>query len=92
MSQKDILERVVDLSRLGPFSADKHERLKKEFERILDLFKVLEDLPKSADTKTQGPATPWRDDVTRISGARDKILANFPSKEGALLKVPKVIE
>jgi aspartyl-tRNA(Asn)/glutamyl-tRNA(Gln) amidotransferase subunit C len=66
-----------------------------QLNRILEAVNVLQ----SVDTSSVGPTAQvialenvMRDDVARRSTDREAILANAPLREGALLRVPVVLE
>lgn len=93
--KKDLFDYVAHLARLGPYEAKDKERLSQDFDRILELFKSLEEL----NTQGVNPMSHvldlknvTREDETQVFKNRDKTLGNFPQKEGDFLKVPKVIE
>ena len=92
-SQK-IFERVAQLSRLGPYQPKEAEQLGKDFARILDLFKVLEQLAmdQEKESAASGPRNVFREDECLVFENRQAILSNFPDKESSYLKVPKVME
>ncbi|MBI2070473.1 MAG: hypothetical protein HYT79_07685 [Elusimicrobia bacterium] len=93
MDAKAIVSQVAHLARLGPYAPAAEEKLAKEFNRILELFGVLGELPKAAHAQDQGvDPTPLREDAIAAFGSRDAVIRNFPERESVLLKVPKVIE
>ncbi|MBI4669698.1 MAG: hypothetical protein HY747_11060 [Elusimicrobia bacterium] len=94
---EDVFERIANLARLGPYPAEDKAKLSKDFGRILELFNVLAEMPPDgeAERRRGGEAerkTVFRDDVVKPFAEKNKIIENFPEKEGPLLKVPKVIE
>lgn len=95
MRKDNLFDYVAHLARLGPYEAKDKERLSQDFNRILDLFKALEEL----NTQSVNPMSHIldlknvaREDETQVFKNREKTLGNFPQKEGNFLKVPKVIE
>lgn len=92
---KDILDSISQLAKLGPYPSERKNQLKREFENILNLFQVLNNLSSHAKEEKKNDqeiSTPLREDIAQPSQKRHKIISNFPDKEAALLKVPKVIE
>jgi len=90
-----LFDRVAHLARLGPYEPKMGEHLGQDFARILDLFKVLEQLTANKETKPSwaaGPCNAFREDESRAFKNREAIVANFPAKESSYLKVPRVIE
>lgn len=98
MDSVETLEHVAKLARLGPYTQERKEKLAKEFGRILDLFKTLEKLPARKENKDEkhpwhsADGTPFRADIARQEGNKERVISNFPEREGVLLRVPKVID
>ncbi|HEY7463468.1 MAG TPA: Asp-tRNA(Asn)/Glu-tRNA(Gln) amidotransferase subunit GatC [Candidatus Limnocylindria bacterium] len=94
MISREDVEHVAALARLG-LTDDEIDRMQGQLNRILEAVNVLQ----SVDTSSVGPTAQvialenvMRDDVARRSTDREAILANAPLREGALLRVPVVLE
>jgi aspartyl-tRNA(Asn)/glutamyl-tRNA(Gln) amidotransferase subunit C len=94
MISREDAEHVAALARLG-LTDDEIDRMQGQLNRILEAVNVLQ----SVDTSSVGPTAQvialenvMRDDVARRSADREAILANAPLREGALLRVPVVLE
>jgi aspartyl-tRNA(Asn)/glutamyl-tRNA(Gln) amidotransferase subunit C len=94
MISREDVEHVAALARLG-LTDDEIDRMQGQLNRILEAVNVLQ----SVDTSSVGPTAQvialenvMRDDVARRSADREAILANAPLREGALLRVPVVLE
>lgn len=88
------VEHVAGLARLG-LTDDEVERMAAQLNRILEAIGQLQ----SVDTSSVGPTAQvialenvMRDDVARPGISREAALANAPLREGALLRVPVILE
>jgi aspartyl-tRNA(Asn)/glutamyl-tRNA(Gln) amidotransferase subunit C len=93
ISRADV-EHVAALARLG-LTDDEIDRMQGQLNRILEAIAELQ----SVDTSTVGPTAQvielenvMRDDLARPGISRDAALANAPLREGALLRVPVILE
>ena len=93
ISRADV-EHVARLARLG-LTDDEIERIGGQLNRILEAIGRLQ----SVDTSSVGPTAQvialenvMRDDVARPGISREAALANAPQREGALLRVPVILE
>lgn len=86
-----IVERTAHLARLGPYNETAGLKLAQEFKRILELFTVLGEL-KEAPADSPEMMNLLRADAVLAFAQQEKIIENFPAKQGRLLKVPKVLE
>ena len=88
------VEHVARLARLG-LTDEEVERIGGQLNRILEAIGQLQ----SVDTSSVGPTAQvialenvMRDDVARPGISREAALANVPLREGALLRVPVILE
>ncbi len=88
------VEHVARLARLG-LTDEEVERMAGQLNRILEAIGQLQ----SVDTSSVGPTAQvialenvMRDDVARPGISREAALANAPLREGALLRVPVILE
>jgi aspartyl-tRNA(Asn)/glutamyl-tRNA(Gln) amidotransferase subunit C len=93
ISRTDV-EHVAQLARLG-LTDEEIERLVPQLSRILEAVGKLSDV----DTSSVGPTAQvialenvMREDVAGPSMSREAALAEAPIREGALLRVPVVLE
>jgi len=93
ISRSDV-EHVAALARLG-LTDDEIERLVPQLSRILEAVGKL----ANVDTSSVGPTAQvivlenvMREDVARPGISREAALAGAPLREGALLRVPVVLE
>jgi aspartyl-tRNA(Asn)/glutamyl-tRNA(Gln) amidotransferase subunit C len=93
VSLEDV-QHIALLARLG-LTPDEAERLRGELDAILDYVRKLESL----DTTDVEPTahvvdlpTPLREDRVANPGAADEMTRNAPDRDGAFLRVPKIIE
>jgi aspartyl-tRNA(Asn)/glutamyl-tRNA(Gln) amidotransferase subunit C len=93
ISRADV-EHVAALARLG-LTDEEIDRMQGQLNRILEAIAELQ----SVDTSTVGPTAQvielenvMRDDLARPGISRDAALANAPLREGALLRVPVILE
>jgi aspartyl-tRNA(Asn)/glutamyl-tRNA(Gln) amidotransferase subunit C len=93
ISRADV-EHVAALARLG-LTDDEIDRMQGQLNRILEAIAELQ----SVDTSAVGPTAQvielenvMRDDLARPGISRDAALANAPLREGALLRVPVILE
>ena len=93
ISRSDV-EHVAALARLG-LTDEEIERLVPQLTRILEAVGTL----SAVDTSSVGPTAQvialenvMRDDIARPSMNREAALAEAPMREGALLRVPLVLE
>ncbi|MBI5555070.1 MAG: Asp-tRNA(Asn)/Glu-tRNA(Gln) amidotransferase subunit GatC [Elusimicrobia bacterium] len=91
---KKEVEYVARLARLALSGAEK-EKMTAQLDSILQYMDTLNKL----DTKKVEPTSHvlplknvWREDVTKLSYAREEILANAPEQAEGFYKVKKVIE
>lgn len=92
---KEIFEHTAHLARLGPYESSQEEKLTKEFERILELFDILKEIPPEKtrwEVSAGDLKNVCRQDSAQAFENTKTIIENFPGKEGSLIKVPKVIE
>jgi glutamyl-tRNA(Gln) and/or aspartyl-tRNA(Asn) amidotransferase, C subunit len=94
MISRSEVEHVARLARLG-LTDDEVERMAGQLNRILEAIGQLQ----SVDTSSVGPTAQvialenvMRDDVARPGISREAALANAPLREGALLRVPVILE
>ena len=94
MISREDVEHVAELARLG-LTDDEIDLMQGQLNRILEAVGRLQEV----DTSSVGPTATviqleniMRDDVARPAMARDAALANAPLREGALLRVPVVLE
>lgn len=94
MISRSEVEHVAGLARLG-LTDDEVERMAAQLNRILEAIGQLQ----SVDTSSVGPTAQvialenvMRDDVARPGISREAALANAPLREGALLRVPVILE
>ena len=93
LSVEDV-RHIALLARLE-LSADEEAAFALQLDHILSHFEKLKQLDTDAVEPTAhivDMATPFRDDVVRNRPAVDALLANAPQRDGALFKVPKIIE
>lgn len=85
------IEKIATLARLELTGQEK-ETLARQFEEILNYFKIMEDAPAgNARAADFGPAGPlFREDVAVTSGVSPEDFS--PHLENGHFKVPKVIE
>lgn len=93
ISRSDV-EHVAALARLG-LTDEEIDRLVGQLSRILEAVSKLSEV----DTSAVGPTAQvielenvMRDDVARPAISREVALAEAPLREGALLRVPVVLE
>lgn len=93
ISRADV-EHVAALARLG-LTDEEIDRLVGQLSRILEAVSKLSEV----DTSAVGPTAQvialenvMRDDVARPAISREAALAEAPMREGALLRVPVVLE
>jgi aspartyl-tRNA(Asn)/glutamyl-tRNA(Gln) amidotransferase subunit C len=93
ITREDVVH-VAALARLG-LTDDEIDRMQGQLSRILEAIGELQ----SVDTSSIGPTAQvialenvMREDVARSGIARDAALANAPLHEGALLRVPVILE
>jgi aspartyl-tRNA(Asn)/glutamyl-tRNA(Gln) amidotransferase subunit C len=95
MISKEEVKHIAELARLGITEAE-IEKMQKELSLILDYVKLLEEV----DTSDVEPAfyTPYLKNVTRediVKGCEkeqvEKIIEEFPSREGRYVKVKEVL-
>jgi aspartyl-tRNA(Asn)/glutamyl-tRNA(Gln) amidotransferase subunit C len=94
MISREDVEHVAALARLG-LTADEIDLMQGQLNRILEAVGELQ----SVDTSSVGPTAQvialenvMRDDVARPGIGREAALANAPVREGALLRVPVILE
>ena len=94
MISREDVEHVAALARLG-LTDDEVDLMQGQLNRILEAVGQLQ----SVDTSSVGPTAQvialenvMRDDVARPGIAREAALANAPVREGALLRVPVILE
>jgi aspartyl-tRNA(Asn)/glutamyl-tRNA(Gln) amidotransferase subunit C len=93
ISRADV-EHVAALARLG-LTDEEIDRMQGQLNRILEAIAELQ----SVDTSAVGPTAQvielenvMREDLARPGISRDAALANAPLREGALLRVPVILE
>src|SRR5918995_4537521 len=93
ITREDVVH-VAALARLG-LTEGEIDRMQGQLNRILEAVGELQ----SVDTSSVGPTAQvialenvMRDDVARPGIARNAALANAPLREGALLRVPVILE
>ena len=93
ITREDVVH-VAALARLG-LTDEEIDRMQDQLNRILEAVGELQ----SVDTSSVGPTAQvialenvMRDDAARPGIARDAALANAPLHEGALLRVPVILE
>ena len=85
---------IALLARLS-FSDVEEEAFAEQLDHILGYFQRLNDLNTDQVEPTAHitpMATPFRDDVVENAPASEQWLANAPARDGAFVKVPKIIE
>jgi aspartyl-tRNA(Asn)/glutamyl-tRNA(Gln) amidotransferase subunit C len=94
MINREDVEHVAALSRLG-LTDDEIDLMQGQLNRILEAVGELQ----SVDTSSVGPTAQvialenvMREDVVRPGIGREAALANAPIREGALLRVPVILE
>ncbi len=91
---KETIEHVASLARLN-LSEKETEKLASEMENIIGYVDKLNELDTS-NVKAMEHVIPMknvlREDVSKPSYDRDKILGNAPTQEEGCFKVPKVVE
>jgi aspartyl-tRNA(Asn)/glutamyl-tRNA(Gln) amidotransferase subunit C len=94
MISREDVEHVASLARLG-LSDDEIDLMQGQLNRILEAVGQLQ----SVDTSSVGPTAQvialenvMRGDVARTGIGREAALANAPIREGALLRVPVILE
>ncbi|HYN64731.1 MAG TPA: Asp-tRNA(Asn)/Glu-tRNA(Gln) amidotransferase subunit GatC, partial [Candidatus Limnocylindrales bacterium] len=94
MISREDVEHVAALARLG-LTDDEIDLMQGQLNRILEAVGQLQ----SVDTSSVGPTAQvialenvMRDDVARPGISREAALANAPIREGALLRVPVILE
>lgn len=94
MISREDVEHVAALARLG-LTDDEIDLMQGQLNRILEAVGQLQ----SVDTSSVGPTAQvialenvMRDDVVRPGITREAALANAPVREGALLRVPVILE
>jgi aspartyl-tRNA(Asn)/glutamyl-tRNA(Gln) amidotransferase subunit C len=94
MISREDVEHVAALARLG-LTNDEIDLMQGQLNRILEAVGELQ----SVDTSSVGPTAQvialenvMRDDVARPGIGREAALANAPVREGALLRVPVILE
>ena len=94
MISRDDVEHVAALARLG-LTDEEIDLMQGQLNRILEAVGQLQ----SVDTSSVGPTAQvialenvMRDDVARPGIGREAALANAPIREGALLRVPVILE
>jgi aspartyl-tRNA(Asn)/glutamyl-tRNA(Gln) amidotransferase subunit C len=94
MISREDVEHVAALARLG-LTQDEIDLMQGQLNRILEAVSQLQ----SVDTSSVGPTAQvialenvMRDDVARPGIGREAALANAPIREGALLRVPVILE
>ena len=94
MITREDVAHVAALARLG-LTDEEIDRMQGQLNRILEAIGELQ----SVDTSSVGPTAQvialenvMREDVARPGIARDAALANAPLHEGALLRVPVILE
>ena len=94
MISREDVEHVAALARLG-LTDDEIDLMQGQLNRILEAVGQLQ----SVDTSSVGPTAQvielenvMRDDVARPGIEREAALANAPIREGALLRVPVILE
>jgi aspartyl-tRNA(Asn)/glutamyl-tRNA(Gln) amidotransferase subunit C len=92
MIEREEVLRIAELARLE-LSADEVERMTGDLSKILEyvaqLSRVQDDAAAAAD---QAPPTPRREDKVLPSRHVSELLDAAPSREGALVRVPRVVE
>jgi aspartyl-tRNA(Asn)/glutamyl-tRNA(Gln) amidotransferase subunit C len=94
MISREDVEHVAALARLG-LTEGEIDLMQDQLNRILEAVGQLQ----SVDTSSVGPTAQvialenvMREDVARPSIGREAALANAPVREGALLRVPVILE
>jgi len=94
MISREDVEHVAALARLG-LTDDEIDLMQGQLNRILEAVGELQ----SVDTSSVGPTAQvialenvMREDVVRPGIGREAALANAPIREGALLRVPVILE
>lgn len=94
MISREDVEHVAALARLG-LTDDEIDLMQGQLNRILEAVGQLQ----AVDTSSVGPTAQvialenvMRDDVARPGISREAALANAPIREGALLRVPVILE
>lgn len=94
MISREDVEHVAALARLG-LTEDEIDLMQGQLNRILEAVGQLQ----AVDTSSVGPTAQvielenvMREDVARPGIEREAALANAPIREGALLRVPVILE
>ncbi|MCX7923802.1 MAG: Asp-tRNA(Asn)/Glu-tRNA(Gln) amidotransferase subunit GatC [Clostridia bacterium] len=91
---KETIQHVANLARLNLTEQEK-EKLTYEMENIISYVDKLNELDTSGIEPTAHVLpvkNVFREDKTKKSFDREKILANAPSQEDGCFKVPKIVE
>jgi aspartyl-tRNA(Asn)/glutamyl-tRNA(Gln) amidotransferase subunit C len=91
---RETIEHVANLSRLN-LTEQEINKLIGEMENIITFVDKLNELDTSEVPQTAHVLpikNVFREDISKESFDREKLLANAPSQEGGCLKVPKVVE
>ena len=93
ITREDVVH-VAALARLG-LTDDEIDRMQGQLNRILEAVSELQ----AVDTSSVGPTAQvialenvMRDDVARPGIGREAALANAPTREGSMLRVPVILE
>ena len=91
MIDRDEVLRIAALARLE-LSHEELERMAHDLSAILDYVKQLAAIPGAAVGAETAAPTPRRPDRVAPSRVVAELLENAPDRDGALLRVPAVIE
>ncbi|MBD3216758.1 MAG: Asp-tRNA(Asn)/Glu-tRNA(Gln) amidotransferase subunit GatC [candidate division Zixibacteria bacterium] len=85
------VRKIAWLARLR-FEPDEIEKYKEDLSKILDYFKILDDIDSSGIEFTKSAnSAPLRDDIPYQSLPKVEALKNAPAVKDGMFNVPKVI-
>jgi aspartyl-tRNA(Asn)/glutamyl-tRNA(Gln) amidotransferase subunit C len=91
---KNELERLANLARLE-LNPNEEEKFIKDFSKILDHFNELSELPARPISNARPRRVVLREDADTQPNHfnnQEAVVAEFPEKEGRLLKIPPIFE
>jgi aspartyl-tRNA(Asn)/glutamyl-tRNA(Gln) amidotransferase subunit C len=91
---KNELERLANLARLE-LNPNEEEKFIKDFSKILDHFNELSELPARPISSARPRRVVLREDADAQPNHfnnQEAVVAEFPEKEGRLLKIPPIFE
>ena len=91
MIDREEVLRIAALARLELSSAEV-DRMALDLSKILDYVAQLSRVEDQVPAGDEGPGTPRREDRVAPSRVTEELLAAAPAREGALVRVPRVVE